>query len=61
MRGSFVWAVQLAALFISNQARDVAFWHLADVPLAMRNVRFRGKSGHDADQSECPLMTQSGH
>ena len=25
------------------------------------NVRFRGQSGHRADLSECPLMTQSGH
>ena len=27
----------------------------------MINVRFRGKSGHDADVVSCPLMTQSGH
>jgi len=40
MRGSFVWAAQLAALFISNQACDVAYWHLADNPAVATGVRF---------------------
>jgi hypothetical protein len=29
--------------------------------LSLRNVRFRGKSGHHADTRSCPLLTQSGH
>ena len=28
---------------------DVRLWHKADVPPALTNVRFEGKSGHDAD------------
>ena len=40
---------------------DVRFWHLADAPLALTNVRFRGKNGHDAGLRPIPLMTQSGH
>jgi hypothetical protein len=28
---------------------------------ALTNVRFWGQSGHGADLSVCPLMTQSGH
>ena len=36
MRGSFVWATvpQLAASFISDQVCDVAYRHLADIPVA---------------------------
>jgi hypothetical protein len=33
----------------------------ADVPLALTNVRFEGNNGHDADETRCLLMTQSGH
>jgi hypothetical protein len=39
----------------------VAFWHKADIPIRLRNVRFWGQSGHDADVLQCPLLTQSGH
>ena len=28
--------------------RCVCFWHLADMPLGLTNVRYGGKSGHDA-------------
>jgi hypothetical protein len=28
---------------------SVRFWHLADVPTYQKNVRYWGKSGHDAD------------
>ena len=27
---------------------DVRFWHLADVPIALTNVCFEAKNGHDA-------------
>ena len=39
---------------------DVCLWHLADVPLALTNVCFEGKNGHDAGVTPFPLMTQSG-
>ena len=47
-----------------NKARrwcNVRFWHIADVPLALTNVCFEGKNGHDAGVTPFPLMTQSGH
>jgi hypothetical protein len=31
------------------------------VPLALTNVCFEGKNGHDAGVTPFPLMTQSGH
>src|SRR6476659_10159194 len=31
------------------------------MPVAARNVRLRGQSGHDVLHCKCPLMTQSGH
>ena len=34
---------------------------IADMLTALTNVRFQGKSGHDANVSLCPLMTHSGH
>ena len=40
---------------------NVCYWHLADVPLALTNVCFEGKNGHDAHAPLCRLMTQSGH
>ena len=40
---------------------NVRFWHKADMPITLRNVRFRGQSGHHADMLRCPLLTQSGH
>jgi hypothetical protein len=29
-----------------------AFWHIADVPLALTNVCFEGKIGHDAEAQQ---------
>ena len=40
---------------------DVRYWHLADMQIALKNVRFEGNNGHDADVMRCQLMTQSGH
>jgi len=40
---------------------NVCYWHIADVPLALTNVCFDGKNGHDANGPLCLLMTQSGH
>ena len=31
------------------------------MPLALTNVCFEGKNGHEADVTRFPLMTQSGH
>src|SRR6478736_8999392 len=42
-------------------ASYVCFWHKADIDLALTNVCFEGKNGHDADVARCLLMTQSGH
>jgi hypothetical protein len=42
-------------------ASDVRYWHKADIATVLNDVRFRGKSGHDVDLMQCPLMTQSGH
>ena len=39
---------------------DVRYGHKADMLNALTNVRFWGQSGHGADLSVCPLMTQSG-
>jgi hypothetical protein len=38
----------LAASFISNQARDVCFWHLADNPTAAAFVRYWSNSGQQS-------------
>jgi hypothetical protein len=40
---------------------DVRFWHKADMPIALLNVRFRGQSGHRAKALQCPLMTHLRH
>ena len=45
----------------SSAAANVGYWHITDVPLALTNVGFEGKNGHDADVTRCLLMTQSGH
>jgi len=36
-------------------------WPKADAHSQPASVGFRSKSGHRADLSECPLMTQNGH
>ena len=28
---------------------DVCFWHIADIPLVLTNVRYRGYSGRDVN------------
>ena len=46
---------------LTCQPGAVHTWQKADIYAAGERVRFRGQSGHDADLSVCPLMTQSGH
>src|ERR1700675_3863432 len=45
---------------LTCQPGAVHTWHIADMPLALTNVCFEGKSGHDVGVTLCPLMTQSG-
>jgi predicted DNA-binding ribbon-helix-helix protein len=54
---------QLAASFILNQACDVAYWHLADIPAAPAFVRFWTKAdkGGFWPVTVCPLMTHKRH
>ena len=40
---------------------DVGHWHITDAPPAPTNVRFEGNNGHDADVTQCLLLTLSGH
>ena len=35
--------------------------HLADIRVALGDVRFRGQSGHSTGPLRCLLLTQSGH
>ena len=44
----------------TSRGNKVRFWHLADVSLALANVCFEGKNGHDAGVTPFPLVTQSG-
>ena len=46
---------------LTCQPGAVHTWHKADVPIALTNVCFGGKNGHDANGPLCRLMTQSGH
>jgi hypothetical protein len=41
---------QLAASFISNHRRDVAFWHVASIWTDAENGRFRGKADKNEHQ-----------
>jgi outer membrane immunogenic protein len=41
--------------------RNVAYWHLADIPMYSANVRFWENSGRRDFGASCPLLTQSGH
>jgi hypothetical protein len=52
----------LAAFFISNQAPNVAYWHLTDIPAAPAFVRFRttADKGGFWPAMVCPLMTLNG-
>jgi hypothetical protein len=46
-RGSFYFGPpQLAASFISNQACNVGYWHLASIRARALNGRYWGHSGH---------------
>src|SRR6476660_8489013 len=45
----------------SCQLGAVHTWPIADIPSCTAHVRFRGESGRDDCNAECPLMTQSGH
>ncbi len=38
-------------VIIGISARNVRYWHLADIPGRAIDVRFRGTSGHHADQN----------
>ena len=38
---------------------DVCYWHLTDIPPALTNVRFEGKTDMSAEVTRCLLMTQS--
>ena len=40
---------------------NVAYWHLADIPMYSANVRFWENSGRRDFGASCPLLTQSGH
>ena len=40
---------------------DVRYWHKADMAMALRNVCYRGNSGHGTDIAERPLVTRTGH
>ena len=40
-------------------ARNVRYWHLADIPVTA-HVRFRGKADIASASQKCPLMTQGG-
>ena len=35
---------------------DVRYWHVADITLDARNVRFGGNSGHCADMRSCSCL-----
>ena len=45
----------------SNEWRNDCCGPLADIPVALTNVRSREQSGHRSRIAKCPLMTQSGH
>ena len=40
---------------------DVCYWHKADIPPALTNVRYWGESGHGVDAMRCLLLTLRGH
>jgi hypothetical protein len=42
-----------------RKSSDVCLWHLADMPIGLTDVRFRGQSGHRLDLAKCPLMNQA--
>jgi hypothetical protein len=46
---------------VIGTVRNVRFWHKADIPVVLSNVRFWGNSGHRLDARPCLLLTQSGH
>jgi hypothetical protein len=40
---------------------NVAYWHLADIPMYSANVRFWENSGRRDFGASCPLLTRNGH
>ena len=44
----------------SGSRCDVRYWHITDVPLALTNVCFEGKNGHDVGVTPFPLMILRG-
>ena len=46
---------------VTPLARNVRFWHKADMLSCTAHVRYWGQSGHAILHCKCPLMTQSGH
>jgi hypothetical protein len=45
---------------LSARRLNVCFWHKADIETALRNVRFRGQSGHRNLRARV-CFAQSGH
>jgi hypothetical protein len=46
---------------IASGCSNRPHWHLADILVALNNVRFWGQRGHQRPAIRCPLLTQSGH
>jgi hypothetical protein len=44
--GVFIWYTRASFPEHGRVFRDVCFWHKADIPAAVNDVRFRGQSGH---------------
>jgi hypothetical protein len=42
---------------VALASRHVCFWHKADVPPMLTNVRFRGQSGHQPTWSKLQTAT----
>src|SRR5271169_5035095 len=40
---------------------DFRFWHEADVPTVLTNVRYRGQSGSGQDSGRSPFLTHLRH
>src|SRR5216683_8137165 len=46
---------------MTSMSEITPVWRQADIPLAPRDVRFQGASGHFAGSVACLQLTQSGH
>ena len=58
-QGFLFWPPRLAASFVSNQACDVRYWHLADMSLCTGHVRFWGKADIGPDCHSPPVSMQT--